>query len=206
MGFTEFVGRQCALPRGAAGKTAAFLMSRMNRRQYRAVEEGLSGVRAGRVLDIGFGSGRLTGELAAKKPGLTLYGVELSADMLASARHGNASLLGAGRMFLRLGDVAELPYRTGFFQAAYTVNTVYFWRDPERCLREVLRVLAPGGTFLSAFYYKAFLDKLPYTEHGFQKYTAEEWEGLARKAGFVQTETRELKPGVSACFAGRKER
>jgi ubiquinone/menaquinone biosynthesis C-methylase UbiE len=54
-----------------------------------------------------------------------------------AALHGRAVAMRAG--------VADLPFRDMLFDGAFAVNTFQFWPDPARGLREIARVLAPGG-------------------------------------------------------------
>ena len=42
-------------------------------------------------------------------------------------------------------EAADLPFRDLMFDGAFAVNSFQFWPDPARALREIERVLAPGG-------------------------------------------------------------
>lgn len=50
-----------------------------------------------------------------------------------------------GRAVVMRSEVADLPFRDCMFDRAFAVNTFQFWPDPARALREIARVLAPGG-------------------------------------------------------------
>jgi len=51
-----------------------------------------------------------------------------------------------GRVRLEVGDSSRLPFPANHFDKAYAVHTIYFWADPVAHLREIHRVLKPGGT------------------------------------------------------------
>jgi ubiquinone/menaquinone biosynthesis C-methylase UbiE len=103
-----------------------------------------------RVLELGFGHGRTVAALAARVPGGCVAGVDPSEAMLAMASRRNRHALAAGRVVLRLGSAEALPFADASFDAAYAANSVQFWPGPERSMREVRRVLRPGGTLLVA--------------------------------------------------------
>ena len=61
-----------------------------------------------------------------------------------AARRRNAAAL-IGRVNVELGDVASLPYPDECFDKAFSIHSIYFWDNPVDCLRELRRVLKPGG-------------------------------------------------------------
>ncbi|MER7366857.1 methyltransferase domain-containing protein [Nonomuraea wenchangensis] len=89
------------------------------------------------VVDVGCGAGRAVAELATR--GARPVGVDVSAEMLAVARHrwpeGD----------FRLGDACALPLEDGSV-AGYRADKVFHeLAEPARALAEARRVLAPGG-------------------------------------------------------------
>jgi SAM-dependent methyltransferase len=62
------------------------------------------------------------------------------------------------------------------FDRIFCINVIYFWDDPAAHLREVRRVLKPGGTFTAVFRTRAAMVKMPFTQFGFAMY---EQAGLA---------------------------
>ncbi len=97
------------------------------------------------VLEVGFGPG-LGIELASEKAvrGMTA-GVDISKVMLQAARKRNAAAIQAGRVELRHGDVSTLPFDDKSFDKAFGIHCVYFWPHLPDCLKELYRVLKPGG-------------------------------------------------------------
>lgn len=93
------------------------------------------------ILDVGCGKGELLGEVAAWYPTAALYGADFSA-----ARLGDAVRRGGSRVTLVEADIQRsLPFRDAFFDRVFCTNTLEHLKDPERCLREIVRILKPDG-------------------------------------------------------------
>lgn len=106
--------------------------------------------RAGRMrfLDLACGTGR---HAVALQEGLGgVVGLDLSDHLLSQARRRRD---GPGRPHFTRADMRRLPFRSGTFGAAVNFFTSFgSFEDPAedaRVVREVARVLAPGGAFLS---------------------------------------------------------
>ncbi|WP_133898754.1 methyltransferase domain-containing protein [Streptomyces sp. KS 21] len=101
------------------------------------------GLRPGdRVLDAGCGTGRALSALrAAVGPAGTVLGADLTLQMLAAARQAGRGAEGA----LLLADVARLPLRDGVLDAVFAAGLIAHLPDPEANLRELARVVRPGG-------------------------------------------------------------
>lgn len=97
-----------------------------------------------RVLDLACGTGRVGIPLA--RAGFDVCGLDLSNGALAVARAE------APELDLRQGDMRELPWPDGEFDAVVNLWTAFGYfperSDDERVLREVARVLRPGGLFV----------------------------------------------------------
>jgi ubiquinone/menaquinone biosynthesis C-methylase UbiE len=72
-------------------------------------------------------------------------GIDHSPDMVELARHKNAQALLEGRFEIVQGDARTLPWGANHFTCASGVEMLYFVEDPQRALRELYRVLTPGG-------------------------------------------------------------
>lgn len=98
-----------------------------------------------RLLDVGCGAGAVLGVLAAAHPGLALAGIDREPRQIDAAR-GHLASLGRADADLRVGDAAGLPWPDGGFDHAYLMWFVEHAPRIEPILREVRRVLVPGGT------------------------------------------------------------
>ena len=145
----EFLAKQARMPYGWFGRLVA---PRVFNKENKAMEafayELVKPEKADTLLEIGFGNGRLISEIMSLIDEGKVYGVELSEAMLDRARAKNKQWLEHGKLELKQGSVTELPYPDATFDKVFTVNTIYFWPDPENNLKEIKRVLKPGGYFI----------------------------------------------------------
>lgn len=96
-----------------------------------------------RVLDVGCGTGVLLGQLQRRTPSAMVLGVDATPGMLARAR----VRLGADAMLIESsGEALPLPDRS--VQAVVSTSALHYMADAPRALREMHRVLAPGGTLV----------------------------------------------------------
>ncbi len=112
-----------------------------------AIRETLFQDRVENLLDIGTGTGRL---LEILGPDLKeAEGIDLSHDMLAVAR-ATLDQAGLSNCRVRHGDMYQLPYRDGTFDAAIVNQVLHFADDPLYGIREAARVLKSGGRLIVA--------------------------------------------------------
>jgi ubiquinone/menaquinone biosynthesis methyltransferase len=97
----------------------------------------------GPVLDLCAGTMDLTAMLAAARPHDRLVAVDFSPAMLQAGRHKAA---GAEVV---VADATALPFADGTFSAVVCGFGMRNLADPERGVREVRRVLRPGGVFVT---------------------------------------------------------
>jgi malonyl-CoA O-methyltransferase len=109
---------------------------------------GLPAEAAGRMLDIGMGTGNLTAQLMAAYPSAQVHGCDIAFNMIAHAR----GKLAQAPLLFPVADAEQLPYANSVFDFIAS-NFAYQWLDQWRdAMDEVMRVLRPGGLFIfSAF-------------------------------------------------------
>ena len=95
------------------------------------------------LLDVGCGPGTITVDLARRvAPGRTV-GVDRAADVLAQAKAHAAEQCVA--VELRTADVYALDFADASFDVVHAHQVLQHLTDPVRALREMRRVLRPGG-------------------------------------------------------------
>lgn len=95
----------------------------------------------GRVLEVGCGAGRFLRAVQRARPGLAVCGADVSARALARA----AALAPGIELRHVSGPDARLPAQDREFDAALALDVLEHVADPEAFLRELARVVAPGG-------------------------------------------------------------
>jgi ubiquinone/menaquinone biosynthesis C-methylase UbiE len=161
----------------------------------------------GRVLEVAVGTGR---NLPFYPPDATLTGIDLSTEMLAIARKRAADLGRAAD--LREGDAQSLPFEDGSFDTVVCVLSLCAIPDPDRAIREMRRVLVPGGTLLLADHVRSSFAPLRAAQWLAEQVTirtagehfTRRQLPLVRAQGFSIVETVRLKAGTVERVHARK--
>jgi len=114
--------------------------------------------------------------IANRATGGLTAGVDVSQTMLEEAVKRNDSAIRAGRVELKQGDVASLPYPNEFFHKAMSIHSIYFWPHPVEGLREIRRVIKPGGTVAITVRKK--------NRAAYLRFTGDKLAEMLRSAGF----------------------
>ncbi len=97
------------------------------------------------ILDVGCGTGALTLLLAAGVPDGTVAAVDPSADAVAMTRSAAAAAGMAERVTVSEGGLEDLPFSDGRFDMVWCSRVVHGRPDQVAAVRELRRVLKPGG-------------------------------------------------------------
>lgn len=191
-----FIAKQSAKPSGMLGRLIAGIMAHETAAlNDRAVE--LLGLQAtDRVLEIGYGHGRTVERIANALPLGHVAGIDPSDSMHQLASHRNRSSIANGRVDLRLGDGAALPFGDSDFDKALSVHTVYFWRDPAACLREIHRVLRPGARLVLGFTPKGSPRVASFPSEVYTFHSEHDIRTLLLTAGFSPTDRQQVGDNV----------
>ena len=101
---------------------------------------------AHRVLDVASGTAAVAIELALAGPGRAVVGVDQSPEMLAAGRARVEERRLADRIELREGRAETLPFGDAEFDALTFTYLLRYVDDVPATLRELVRVVRPGGT------------------------------------------------------------
>ena len=104
--------------------------------------------RGSRLLDVATGTG-LVAEQARRGLGCEVVGIDLSAEMLGRARLRSDGAGTGARADLLRGRAESLPFPDATFDAVAFTYLLRYVDDPAGTLRELTRVLRPGGTLAS---------------------------------------------------------
>jgi len=131
------------VPHGLPGRFGVRLMSRTSRPFNTAMAAELDLQPDDEVVDIGCGSGTLLADHATHVR--SVAGIDASALQIGLARRRLAARIDAGTAEIVEGDATSLPWDDGRFTVATSLNALKFVPDPLAALRELHRVLRPGG-------------------------------------------------------------
>jgi SAM-dependent methyltransferase len=105
-----------------------------------------------RILDAGSGNGSLSFLLARFVPDAQIIGVDITPKLVTDAQT-QAAALGLTNVEFYEGDVFHLQFADASFDAAVCQTLLIHLTDPAGAVREMCRVLSPGGRLLAAEYY-----------------------------------------------------
>jgi SAM-dependent methyltransferase len=202
---------QCQKPQGWLGRVVLRLM---NARHSKVTDWGLSHVSVEKrdiILDVGCGGGRTVSKLAALATLGKVYGVDYSRESVAASNRTNQPWINMARVGIQEASVSHLPFSEGMFDLVTAVETHFWWPDLPADMREILRVLKPGGKLvIIAEVYKgastatAKLAEKYLPLSGMKLLSAHEHRELFANAGYSDVQIIE-EPGKGwICCMGRK--
>ena len=146
------------------------------------------------VGDLGCGTGQVTAALAPFVA--RVVAVDASSEMLQTAKERVGA---ASNVDLRRGDLEALPIDDERLDAAVLALVLHHVPDPAKALKDVARVVRPGGRVL-------IIDMLPHDRDGYRQQMGHVWLGFAddhirtllSDAGFASVRTISLPPDARA--------
>jgi ubiquinone/menaquinone biosynthesis C-methylase UbiE len=202
---------QCQKPSGWLGR---FTLWRMNMSHSRLTDWGLANISIDKrsiILDVGCGGGRTVHKLAKQAEQGKVYGLDYSEESVSTTKRTNARWIAAGRVEVCHGSVSQLPFPDGMFDLVTAVETHFWWPDLPAGMREISRVLKPGGTvILIAEIYKGAntivsrLAEKYASRSGIKLLSADEHREVLANAGLVDTQIATIPDRAWICTIGKK--
>jgi SAM-dependent methyltransferase len=149
-----------------------------------------------RVLDVGCGSGWAARLLAQQAHAGQVVGIDVSDEMIGVAREQSKTLT---NVEFRVASAEGLPFPDNSFTHAFSMESLYYYADIAKALREIHRVLKPGGVFVTVVdLYEENAPTHQWIETlkvPVQLLSTEKYRSLFAEAGFVNiTDGRLLDP------------
>ncbi len=163
---------------------------------FRVILEELALTPADYLLEVGCGGGALLKD--ALRSGCRAAAVDHSPDMVRLAQEENRDAIAAGRLEIKEGDAHSLPFPDATFTSAAMTGVLGFLHDPVAAFVEIRRVLIADGRLI-ILGSDPELNGTPGAPEPMASrlhfYEDDEFENLARKAGFknVRVERRDLE-------------
>jgi arsenite methyltransferase len=158
------------------------------------------------VLDLGCGSGWLSRRIGKLVPEGRVVGMDISDEMIRVARRTSVDW---ENLLFVIGEVQEIPWEPNFFSHVISVESAYYWPNPAAGVKEIHRVLRPGGAaWILINYYR----DNPYCHQWgpllavpTQLLSAHDWANLFRDAGFAPVAQERIvdRTPTPETYAGR---
>jgi len=155
-----------------------------------------------KILDVGCGNGYVL-ENFAKHGGIT-HGVDITpmSIELCQRRFEYAGIL---RGDFRVANAEDLPYPDNYFDCVTSMGVLHHVPDTEKAVKEIYRVLKPGGRLIVMFYHKnSALNRINFSlrllfENKTRQTMINEFDGVGNPKGYVYSkgELRTLLKGFN---------
>lgn len=193
------------MPRGVLGRFGTRMMLRVNQRTYALVAQALELTPDDDVLDVGCGSAALLATHA--RDARRVAGLDASPLQVEQARERLAPRIRAGTAEIMVGDAGALPWADGTFSVVTSTHCMKFLPDPPGALREMYRVLRPGGRAGVVF---CDVVRRPPASGSVDAWGQRVWNDadarrLAEEAGFVDVTTAVVGRPPCLFVRGRKD-
>lgn len=216
--FSKKIAKQLRKPSGVLAAKVGNGMNKSNRFLHDFTLEAMEPADNESILEIGFGNGKFFDKLFSRAKNLQISGLDFSPEMVKEATVNNPSTTASGQLSLRLGSSDKIPFPDNSFDKVFCINVIYFWEQPAAHVKEIRRVLKPGGRFYSSIRSKDTMVQMPFTKYGFTIYTQDEWIRIleASQLRYVRTKKTENEPDAefdkqvykmeSVCIISEKSR
>jgi ubiquinone/menaquinone biosynthesis C-methylase UbiE len=176
---------QVAKPTGFFGKILARGMAWGHKGFYKNTAKVLNLQPDDTYLEIGFGSGLFIEKYASHVA--RIAGLDYSEDMVKLASSINKDLIKSGKAEFRQGNASTLPWGDNEFSVVVGIETFFFWPDPKQSLKDIFRVLVPGGRLVLEMAYNKDDERdhsKQIEKYKLKLYSGVEMENLLRESGF----------------------
>ncbi len=182
MGFSDFFSKQARKPKGLFGKLImSLIFSRGNASLNAFTQELMTIQKDDKILEIGFGTGNMINQIAEQIDNGFIDGIDFSDTMLSIAQKRNKKNIKNRKVRLIEADFDQIPLEKEKYTKVCSVNTLYFWKNPENTAKKIVEILKPKGKLFLSFEDKPGKvdDKI------FNIYSKEEVHDILIKAGFL---------------------
>ncbi len=176
---------QPLLPRGLAGRITVIFMNIGHKSIYKNVVKVLQLQPEDDLLEVACGNGYFLKKYASHVH--SVAGLDLSELMVKMAKKKHRDRIKAGTAEFFHGEASQLPWEDNRFSVATTMGSFTAFPKPLESLKEMYRVLRPGGRVIVSIEWNAE-DGLDHTkeikEYGMRMWTGDDVRAMLKEAGF----------------------
>jgi ubiquinone/menaquinone biosynthesis C-methylase UbiE len=208
MTFSKFISKQSSKPSGLFGRlimSPFFKFGNIELNDF--VFDALSITDSDHLLEIGFGPGALINKVAKRLKTGMIEGIDISNSMVESARKKNKRFLKKSKVKLQLADIDTVQFDENSFDKIFSVNTVYFWKEPNTTISKICHLLKPGGRLFIGFHDKNEMETMSLDSDVFSLYSPNEISELLSVHSLlkdIQTVSKKGKHRMLHCVSGIK--
>lgn len=145
-----------------------------------------------RILDLGCGQGWACRRLAERAPeGCVIMGVDISDEMIRRAREKSRAF---ANVTYHCGKAEQIPKVSGYFTKIMSIEAFYYFERQDEVLRELLRVMQPGGQlYLLVCLFEDHLKSPKWVKDiglPVQSRTPREYEDMLQGEGWISVDSR----------------
>jgi len=147
------------------------------------------------ILEIGMGNGFFVKNILSFGDSVKYSGCDYSETMVNESLNRNKEFVLNGRAAFFQANADNLPFENESFDKVMTVNTIYFWENPEAVLAEIRRILKPKGGIVIGIRPKRTMEKYPFVKYGFNMFSKDDIVNLLSDNFFkVESIIEQIEP------------
>ena len=154
------------------------------------------------VLEIGHGNCSHLNNVLGLAKEIQYHGVEISETMFQEAKKNDITKKGEFKLY----NGQTIPYSSNYFHIIFSVNTIYFWSNPDQLISEIERTLKLNGLCVLTYANKDFMEKLPFVGQRFKLFDQNDIKELAKKSSLKIIESEEFTEKVKSKTGEQVER
>lgn len=159
-----------------------------------------------RILDVGCGGGANIKRMLALNPTVTVTGLDISKLSMEETINENYRNIVDNRCIVVGGNAIQMPLAKESFELVTAFETIYFWSSLALGMKEMFRLLKPGGTCLIANEMNGQEEYVKELEKAanMRIYTVDDIKEYLIDAGFVNISTRQDEARHFICLTATK--
>lgn len=177
------IEKQLSCPEGEMGKEIGNEMLRVNANMIQSAVNALGVQEHDRIIELGHGNGGHIDDMFSSVTNVFYSGLEISKTMNEVAIERNQDLIAFRKAQFLLYDGIDFPLENDSSTKLFSVNNIYFWKQPQKTVSEIIRVLKPKGKAIIVLADETYLRNQVFTQNIFTIYSEDQLLSLFESDG-----------------------